>query len=299
MPSIGPVGGDYASLALAEAAQGDDPASDVTFTYIEAFEDTTDCTINFGNANAIDILVTVQSGVRFSDDVNWPSFADAEGNGAWRNAKLEITTPGVIVEWLEFTRTSAGRAIEGAGNSVIRYCIVRNCVTSGMFFTGSPTVHNCVTYHNGEAGIVSRSGGFVTAIHTLAFGNGQAGYGSSAGGTGVAKNCMAIGNIGVGFAAAWATGSDHNMSTDTSAPGSTVWHSVDAADILEDVGSGTEDFHWLSTISHGTYAGSDQSGTVGTLDIDGETRASTPDIGPDEIMSAPVTVKPWYVYAQQ
>ena len=80
----------------------------------------------------------------------------------------------------------------------------------------------------------------------------------------------------------WGGGTDTNASGDATAPGTTVFTNLTAADEWENVSAGTEDFHLQSTSSI-IGDGTDLSGTF-TIDIDNETRSDW-DIGADEYVS--------------
>lgn len=90
------------------------------------------------------------------------------------------------------------------------------------------------------------------------------------------------------FSGTYAAGSDYNMSSDTTAPGTNSQISKAASNQFVSISPGSEDLH-LKAGSDAIENGTDLSGTF-AIDIDGQVRSVPWDIGADEY-SSPTAVK--------
>lgn len=288
--SIQSSGGDYATLAAWEAAIPADQA--LADPWVAQFDEVMDggiVTINVSNANSAPHKITAASGYRFNDGASWPAFNPGEGarivnDNSGNNVLVE--TPAIIIEWVEID--GAGhprngiRVNTGGSTCTARYLLMHDSQYCLRAFSGDLLAHNCMVWPNrgtdSNGATVINSGPTLTVYNCTFYAATTYGVVQSAG------TLNAYNNISVGSGSAdysGTIGGDYNLSSDTSAPGTTNWQSVAASTILESVTASSEDLHLKSSVN-GTYEGGDYSGTIGSLDIDGDTRSDW-DIGADEI----------------
>lgn len=285
-------GGDFTTLNGWKAALSADPTDDQTAS-IEGVLDVTNAALalDTSNANGKTFKITVADGFRFYQGASWPDFRAARTQGANSSGdQIQPRTSNIIIEWL-YIQGSNGAV---SGNSSGTNLIVRNCCIWGQNSSSAITINasalfsNCFILASGTA----TSTCFTNVLGTVTINNctmicqGSVGTGiNRTGGTLTANNTI----ITTVVCYAGTVGGDHNMSTDTTAPGTTNWRSVTISTILASVSAGTEDFHMKST-AQGTYVGADLSGTIGTQDIDNQKR-NIWDIGADRpVVSTSITI---------
>lgn len=309
-------GGDFLSYNAWEAAIGADGVGGETGSLDEKANGSAGTLrINVSNANNQDLLLTVGSGFRFNQEGSWPSCSAVEGvAGRITDTTQDVIwldTSNVILEYLEVAHTSGSGSLEGVEfrangvSGIVRYCMVHDIHRIGILLNhGSGgtagLVHHCFIYNTDDDGI--RHGTNTTSnVQNCTFlacaGNGIQLSSNNAACILNADNVIVLDSTGSDFvkqaSASWGT-SGNNMSSDTTAPGTTTYKSVTSSNILDNVTGGSEDLH-LKAANDGTYEGSTETGSI---DIDGETRTDW-DIGADEIVGAAPSGNPWYAYAQQ
>lgn len=283
-------GGDYLTFTAWEAAISADPTEEQVGSLDEKADasGSANTTINVSNSNGVTIKLTAGASYRFDTDASWPELggsigANARIDNAGAAVALNLSTSDYIVEWLEISN-SGNRCVRAEGTDGI----VRFCIGDGAAFfvegyaSGSVTVHHCMFIGAGSGTMLYNASGSssLNAYHCTGFDLTRGVWKNA--GTCNAYNCVML-DCGVNCYQG-SPGGDYNMSTDTTAPGTTTWKSVTASNVIEDTGAGTEDLHLLDAVD-GSYEGGDYSATVGSLDIDGDA-ISDHDVGADEIPSA-------------
>ncbi len=150
--------------------------------------------------------------------------------------------------------------------------------------SGQLTARCCIGYHDtGNNGTLFIYGDFFycTAISISgASGSHWGFYG------GTQHGCISLGfPAGKCFASHTPIGIGANMSSDTTASGSTKWHSVTPTAIVKSVTSGSADGHWLSYAVATLYRGTDYNATFDN-DIDNDGVRAEWQIGADEVAGA-------------
>lgn len=271
-------GGDYATWSAWESAISADP----TVEQVGEQRDSNDLgsvTINVSNTNNVDIKMTVQpgNGYRFNEKSDWPNCAAIEGVPArieGTGHAVSIATNNVIVEWIVISATTSStnlavRYTTAAADCTLRYCCiwssrtdtgtrwgVRGGYTGGGGTTNTVTIHSCFFWGVTRA-IWAIDNSFDiknVTIHlagpagTSAVGiEKQTGSGSN---TVTCNNCVVLGDDFVECyreTTGTFSGSDNNMGSDTSAPGTTTYDSVAPAEFLRNPNRYEEDLHGLET----------------------------------------------------
>ena len=301
--TIASSGGDYTSLSLAEASIPGSGTDDYVFTYIEALSDTTPVTISFGATNTM--TVDVQEAYRCNGAV---SGSHAELVYAVADATATILNTGsgnVTINNLRIERDNGNDNFalcfyRSAGNGLIKLdgcTIIRRCaggVDSGFAIYDYPdsataimTICNCFIV---DAGRNNAASGCVAAVansrmqffrNTVFMPDGT----SLALIRSAAAICDARENVVLKAAGAtcatvyladsggsFSGDSTNNVSSDTTAPGSSPMTNKAAADLLTTLTVGSEDLHYPTRAAMLTLTeGADLSATTGTVDIDGDT----------------------------
>lgn len=181
----------------------------------------------------------------------------------------------VLLESVIFRR--AGQAVAGAGVMNYSYYAatqIRNCVFYGI---------NHATY-----GAIDTTGGNQKAyVYNCTFVDCTRGIRISSGDTGLMKNCLFV-NCGTTASGTFIAGTDYNA-TSAAAMGYTVTGGGNTHDrtsvTVSFVDAAQKDYHLAASDTGVKDQGADLSVTF-TVDIDGQTRTGTWDIGADEYQAA-------------
>ena len=289
-------GGDYSSLSAWEAGQqGDLPALDEIHEAVcYAFTDTTTVTIDGWTTDATRYInVKVAAGNRH------PGYRDA--------TKYKLTKQIWCQEeyarfnGLQMSATN-GRgfflyALDGGLTSDIRLidCLIYDCTGDGVFcYSGTVTCINCVSMGNTGHGFkIHANPVALNCSNCVSINNTGSGAGfivtQSAGTTFICKNCYAGGNAGADYDNA--VGASFTITTSYSEDGSlstpTAAFSTSSGAYFTNVTSGSENLH-IGASSALKDAGTSLAGWShpdGNVDIDGDARSGSWDVGADEISS--------------
>jgi hypothetical protein len=240
--------------------------------------------------------------------------AAARHNGKWDTGAYMMSRAGgkciynnhveyLIVEGLQLQTTAVNSTADypfmqtsGTGGvAIVRDCIIRGDPTEDTYAQygiacagGTLHVHNCTIYdistnETAACRCISNSTGTTRAYNTIGVG-GYRGIGRTSG-TVVTKNCY--------FGGA-ASGDYNGTITKTTCASSDATGDTGLQSILVDTGTfvnvsaGTEDFHLAAgspLIGVGTDTSGDAAPDSVTLDIDGDERGATWDIGSDQYTS--------------
>ena len=153
-------------------------------------------------------------------------------------------------------------------------CIVRKTGTydCAAATAGTLNLYNCFFTADNVANVcVGASGGTVNAINCCAFQDAPALSAAfrNFGGFFNAQNCVVFVTTGDCYSGVSAIGNGNNFSSDITAPGSTNYRSQPDPFAAKS----SQNLHWASRATMLSYAGVDSSETIGTLDIDNQTRA--------------------------
>lgn len=314
--TIGSSGADDVDLATWESGLSADPSSDEIGNIILA-EDVGAATINVSNTNSVNIKVTVSSSVRYDQGASWPGDMHAaltEGaHIATASASpITIETRLVTVEYLAVRATGDFYSGIYAGTTdeqghTFQYCYAdMGATTPGSAFyvrnadsSRSPEakVSHCGAW-DGENNFFARAGAVVECGHCTALNATDTNFRSAQSSAVMdTDNCLGVGGSTADYGAT-STGTlagDYNLSSDTSAPGTTTYHSVAASTALANVTAGQEDLHMASG-ADGSYEGADISATYGSVDVDGDSRgaAADNDVGLDEYVAAATSIPIFY-----
>lgn len=316
-------GGDYTTLASAEAGeQADLVSADVQLDiecYASAAPDSTAVAFNGWTTDATRFIrVTCPVGERHLGIWNTGKYYmelnySASGGGILRNQE-DFTA----LEFLQVRNTN-GSAAEF--NDCI-YCdnkvTINSCITRGGYHgilagANPSTVRNCLCYGAVAVGAyISTSGASPSSIENCTLIGAVAGLSFASSGTyGFAKNVYAHGGtrgIGSNTAGGGTTGgvvtktnvttSDTSATNNSGGGGATNCTDSIAHDTstFTNVTGGSEDYS-LPVGSGLIDDGVDLSGTF-TLDIAGNTRGATFDVGAWEYVAASPSGNPWCYYAQ-
>lgn len=187
----------------------------------------------------------------------------------------------------------ASRGIVLSGSN----CLVMNSIVyntnngtsnTGFAISGGGTIINSIAYKINFSGFVFNT--FTTSYfyNCVSYGNGV-GFEQSGGSTShIITNC--IGNSNTNNYSGTFTTSYSCSDTDSELSGTGDRNGSNGDVTFVNVGSGTEDFHLSSSDTNAKDLGTSLSGTF-TIDIDGETRSGTWDIGADEYVG-PTIITP-------
>lgn len=295
--SVKSSGGDHTHIQdWADNLPADPAAADPeTASVDEAYDclTTAALTVSTSNTNSATFKIRPGTGYAFTDAAGWPVCGTAESQSARMvgTSWIRSQTAAVVFERMMFASGSAHYFTTDAAG---RELTVDRCVVFGGGFNcsaGTMNIWNTMHYGgvSGGRGQIWCSGGTLTAINCTVYGTTSAEecYERS-GGTFIVKNCIGLqSGAAAAYSGTFDASSDNNMSDDTTAPGTTTYKSVTIANIIASTTGGSEDLHRVGT-TDGSYEGSDETGTIGTLDIDGNTRSDL-DIGADEINSTQPT----------
>jgi hypothetical protein len=215
--------------------------------------------------------------------------ATLEVNGTCINNFLTAVTP--IIEWLRIINTSTTTStycISSCLHGDKLICVTTNTSASAVYMTTNGTLRNTVLFGSGGGRGVYASGAAtgITVYNCTGYDWYRAFDVTSVNWT--VTNCGGFGCSNADFGGSTPSG-DKNVSSDTSAPGTTVaTNQTSYSTYFTDHTNG--DFHLKDTGNNlWSISGNDLSGTF-TDDIDGDTRSNW-DVGADEYISA-VTSKP-------
>jgi hypothetical protein len=301
--TIGSVTGQDVDLATWAGGLSPNPSATEIGNIVDN-EDVGVATISTSNSNSVEIKVTVASGIRYTADSNWPVMATAGAASArivtTSAANIDVQTNDVTIEYLYLENTnSTGYCVSGtssASNLTVRFCVMEGTGTStGCVFvnTGSGHVfHHLAMWGSGATsfGIRLRSGASGSSYACAAYGMGANFWQQNNGTTHYAENCVGIdAQVSDFYVTAGATGftGDYCGSTDSSASSyfTNNWTSLSST-WFDAVSSTAWDLH---KASDGTHEGTDLSGTIGSTDIDGDTRSDW-DIGVDEYIAGATSI---------
>jgi len=305
--SIGTTGRDYATITLWE----DDVDGDlVSAGNIEKGECYADSDFNE--------TVDIDGSVTDSSNYMWLTVAEGErhngtahGGGVVidRNASngqvLRMSDDYTVVEWLRIYNaicSGSARTFVGLYNTG---CMVRNLIlhelvkSTDNFYpisaAANTRVFNCIIYDVwcAQAGEVHR--GISSYSSTKVYNNTVYNIKNQSGNMpgiwgGIQKNNIAA-DCDIDFAASQ-SGSNYNLSSDSTAPGANSITGKTASDQFQSITGGSEDFHLKAgadALDAGIGPSSDSN--VPSTDIDGDSRSgATCDIGCDEYQESGVTV---------
>jgi hypothetical protein len=290
--------GDYSSLSAAEAGEQADLVSGDVQLDIEcySFDDTTNTTFNGWTTDATRyIRVFTPAAERHAGVFTTGKYRLTIANDFVSG--IHVSEDYVRFEGIQINVTStASRVLAvdagAAASSDVRWhtCIFKGGQAgTGQIFIGNSTVNfrNCLAYGTTGAGtdnfyITFNSGGPTVNIDNCTIvGAGRYGlYRDS--GTVTLRNCY-VGNAGTAEYNGTFTLTTCMHSSADSYTGSTGSIAYDTNNFTNVTG-GSEDLH-LPSGSDLIDAGTDLSGTF-TVDIDGETRSGTWDVGADELLAA-------------
>lgn len=307
MPTITTVtvkssGGDYTSLNAAEAGeQADLVTADVQLD-IEcyAFDDTTSCSFNGWTTDATRYIRVFTPSTERHAGV-WTTSKYRRRSSTGFGAVTTVNEDYVRFEGIQFYQPSGSYTAlirvdaATAASTDIR---VTNCILNGMSMTtglgltycgsGAVTIENSLAYGGSGKGIYSNSSSIAqyyidncTVVACGTYGMEQA---STSGFT--VRNTYVGGNGTDAYNGTF-TRTTCMHSSATSYTGSTGSIAYDTSNFTNVTG-GSEDLH-LVTGSDLIDAGTDLSADF-TIDIDGETRSGTWDIGADELVSGGAVV---------
>lgn len=303
--TVKPSGGDYSSLAAAEAGEQGDLVSLDRQLDIEcyAMSDTTPVTFDGWTTDATRYVRVFTP-------------ASERHDGKWNTSKyrLEITADLVIscfvnhirFEGLQLLVTSTvagmvGLRIQASGSSDIRVsnCIIRAALSGSgaangvMVFSSNSTVRlkNCLIYDIDPANNIGMyvDNSAAVYVYNLTFHN--CNYGIQTFGPLIAKNCLfkSVTNPASGT---FAAGTDYNA-TDGASIGYTVTGGGNTHDRTSQtftfINEASDDFHLASGDAGAKDFGVDLSADSNLAfsdDIDGATRSGSWDIGADEVAAA-------------
>ncbi len=279
--TVANTGGDFPDYAGLEAALPANPTNDRT---AEMFKDEeisgTLGLWNTPNSGNKILKLTVADGVRHN--------GKTYGNGGrvTRNAAmLIIGTNDVLVEWLNFRQTAgtAGHTIQinaGIARAKIAHCLIDQSGSGdkrAILLPGSTVTLELSTILIGTSGgsaVTTDIAGSVCRYVTIVSKDGVsvvAGFNTSAANGFKCNGCIVVGTFsGSAFNGTFHGDSDHNLSSDTSAPGTTTYKSkgVDTV-IVNDDGSD------LSRVPADleTWTAGDLTADTGSIDIRSQTFA--------------------------
>lgn len=297
--TIATSGGDYTSRALAEASVPGTGSDDYIFTVNEAFTDTTPVTCSFGASNTMEVTVAEAYRCKGAVSGSHAEFVYAVDNATalitdvvganvtWRHDRLiRQATSDVAADVIDTTRSAgtltldrctiiadncAGRALRvvASGNVTVMGCffVDRNNVASiaDIIFwrtAGTSKFYRNTVFISEETRVgglrANLTGTSVDARQNLII---------KAAGATLTDGCYCA-DAGGAFAAS----SDANGATDTTSPGTNANNSLTPGDVIKTLTVGSEDLHYPSRAKMlALTAGSSLSGTVGTVDLDGDT----------------------------
>lgn len=283
-------GGDYTTLASWEAAISADPTDN---QIAECYDG--DCggtlTMDVSNANGIDFTIRSATGESFRDLGSWPTVATSIDAGAAQigsnSGTLVIATTKVFITDIIIFLASTAHHIQVSGELTINRCVVWNtrsqACDAGAADPGTINVYNTLWCFYNDIAVWCRIAGSVvnTINSTFLVASGETCdlVLTRSDGTFTATNTICLCSTGTKFSGSFDAASNYNMSNDNSAPGATNWRSVTIADIIVSQTAATLDAH-MKASAFGSYIGSNQSATIGTKDVDDQTRTQY-DIGAD------------------
>lgn len=287
-------GGDYSTYAAWEAALAADPTDDQV---AEGYDgDGGGLTIDVSNASNVRIVIRAASGQSFRDQAEWAtSMYAAVGQGAWIGndaGGLTFNSSNIHVEDMGIHLSNSAHNMNGTGEITFNRCFVyrsRLQANDGGVTAGATVrIYNTVWVTYSSAVIWARHADSDLEVinSVIAIEPGQSGdHGIiRSDGTATAKNVWSI-NFGSGSCFTGTVGGDYNGSTDNTAPGTNYQRSITVTDWFVANGATTFDYH-LKSAKFGDFVGTDESGTIGSTDIDGETRTQY-DVGADATAVVP------------
>jgi hypothetical protein len=173
-------------------------------------------------------------------------------------------------------------------NIIIKTSGTGSCITTGG--SNGALIYNNVCYGGGTGSCIKLSYvGVCYVYNNTCYGRSKGiSYEGYAANTQVLKNNICYNNTNdYSFTATWGGNpstytTSNNLAKDTTSPD----NDYDSSTLtFTNVGSGTEDFHLISSDTDAIDKGADLSGTF-TTDIDGVTRTGTWDIGADEYVAS-------------
>ena len=230
------------------------------------------------------------------DTSKFRSNINASAHGTYN---IQIATNHVTIEGLQINQNSGpvwngnigilAQAMAAGSILTITDNIIKsgdgNC-QRGLYLNDSDTIFNVfnnIIYGFDTEGARTQDVSGFSLVHHNTLYNNVAGLHLNSEAPTVSNN-ISVGNSGADYSSTTNATMSNNVDEDGTGE-------ITGTPTFEDVGAGTEDFHLASGDTVAMGAGTDLTGTVDT-DIDGDSRATTPDCGADEFVAGGTTFIP-------